>query len=63
MLTCLSVLGKASAALTGGETERGQEILSSVVNCPKRNTCHSRKMCSVATMGIIRGAVNSSSAG
>ncbi len=62
MLTCLTVLGKASTAMAGGETERGQEILSSIVNCAKKDTCHSRKMCSVATMGIIKGAANAQNA-
>jgi hypothetical protein len=57
MLTCLTVLGKASTALANGDSGKGQDLLSSVVNCSKKNTCHSRKMCAMATMGVIKGAV------
>lgn len=60
MLLCLSVLGKASTALANGDSERGQEIISSVVNCPKRDNCTSRRMCATATMGIIKSAVGTS---
>mgnify|MGYP001576283993 CR=1 FL=1 len=60
MLTCLSVLGKASAALANGESEKGQEILSSIINCSKKQTCHSRRMCATATMGLIKGAIGQS---
>ncbi|TAN76362.1 MAG: hypothetical protein EPN20_01980 [Magnetospirillum sp.] len=58
MLTCLTVLGKASTALANGDNGKGQDLLSSVVNCSKKHTCHSRKMCATATMGVIKGAIS-----
>ena len=58
MLTCLTVLGKASSALASGDNDKGQDLIASVVNCAKRQACHSRKMCATATMGIIRGAAS-----
>ncbi len=57
MLTCLMVLGKASSAFASGDGGKGQDLLSSVVNCDKKHVCHSRKMCATATMGVIKGAV------
>lgn len=54
MLSCLTVLGKASSALAKGEHDKGNELLASVVNCTRKQTCHSRTMCSIATMGILR---------